>query len=426
MKQLVEILEKIMEYREPRRSVCMFTNLFPPVVSGSSTQSFLSSRELVQRGWDVVVITAQVAADTSSYEQVDGVHVYRLPAFGLPRLPIAFNFPWLSYTFTPANLKRIEVILDRHQPAVLHLHNHMFDLAFSAALMRRRRKIPLVVTIHTMIRHANGFYNLLLYPLDRLLLKNAVIRQADAVLCPDLNIMEYVHGAFGRLDAKMLPYGISKPLAAAPELVQLLREKYQLNGKKVILSLGHVHEIRNRKDLVEAMPVILNAFPNTILLIVGVVATTTPAETARKLGIEKAVVFTGQQPHSNIAAFFELADLEAHWLTQDKPEKTSLGVATMEAMNAGKTILVVANENTYGPKVLCNGENLVLVEPDNPKKLADVILQLFRDDTKCLAIGQKARETIRTHFSWDVICARTISIYESLLCLPLENSRQAA
>ena len=131
---------------ETRLKVCMFSNLFPPVVSGSSTQSSTLARELVKRGHEVVVITAHVDSNTPAYEHLDGVHIYRLPALRLPRLPIALNFPWLSVTFTPGNQRRIAAILDRHQPDVLHLHNHMFDLAFSAVRMHRRFKKPLVVT----------------------------------------------------------------------------------------------------------------------------------------------------------------------------------------------------------------------------------------------------------------------------------------
>src|SRR5205807_1271870 len=101
--------------------VVMFSNLYPPVVSGSATQSSSLARELAKRGCEVAVITARVAGGSPEYERVDGVHVHRLPALRLPKAAIALNFPWLSYTFTPANLRRIAAILDRHSPDVLHL-----------------------------------------------------------------------------------------------------------------------------------------------------------------------------------------------------------------------------------------------------------------------------------------------------------------
>ena len=45
---------------EVQLNVCMFSNLFSPVVSGSSVQSGLLSRELIRRGHRVSVVTAHV------------------------------------------------------------------------------------------------------------------------------------------------------------------------------------------------------------------------------------------------------------------------------------------------------------------------------------------------------------------------------
>ncbi|MDQ3817297.1 MAG: glycosyltransferase [Acidobacteriota bacterium] len=117
-----------------------------------------------------------------------------------------------------------------------------------------------------------------------------------------------------------------------------------------------LHEIRNRKDLIEALPGVLKKFPDTLLLVVGTVADQSPVQAARRLGISESVIFTGAVPHKEIPALLDLADIEAHWLTQDSPEKTSLGIASLEAMGAGKVVLSAANENTYGPGVLKNGE----------------------------------------------------------------------
>ena len=396
-------------------NVCMFSNLYPPVVSGSSTQTASLSRELARCGCQTVVITAKVTRDSKEYEEVDGVYVYRLPAIRLPKMPISLNFPWLSYTFTLRNLRHIENIIKQHSPDVLHLHNHMFDLALSAVLMHRRTKKPLVITIHTVIKHARNFYNLLLYPADRLFLKHLVINQADALICPDLNIKDYVRDAFGKSDAALVPYGISLPETPIDGLVERLMTKYHLDGKRVILSLGHVHEIRNRKDLIEALPGVLEVFPNTVLLIVGTVADDSPAVLARKLGLHESVIFTGHVPHSEVPAFLALADLEAHWLNQDVPQKTSLGIASLEAMGAGKVVLAAANENTYGQGVLRNGENIVFVEPGNPRQLARTIVELLSDEERCRAIGHRASQMVKEHFSWDSVCARTLDLYREVI-----------
>jgi len=179
--------------------------------------------------------------------------------------------------------------------------------------------------------------------------------------------------------------------------------------------LGHVHEIRNRRDLVEAMPSVLKVFPETVLLIVGAEATRTPSDTARKLGISDAVVFTGPMPYDLVPAFVKLSDIEAHWLTQDSAEKTSLGIATLEVMGAGKTVLAAVNEDTHGHGIICNGENLILVEPHQPEKLAHTIIDILGDDERRVRIGRNARSTIKDNFSWDTVCEKTAGLYHKLL-----------
>jgi glycosyltransferase involved in cell wall biosynthesis len=391
-------------------SVCMFSNLFPPVVSGSSTQTFALAREFARRGCEVAVITAKVEAESEDQEVVQGVHIYRLPALRLPRMPITFNFPWMSYTFTPWNLKRIYRIVEKHDPDVLHLQNHMFDLAFSAALTSRKLKRPLVVTIHTVLKHDSALFNLLLHPIDRLILKPLVMDRTSAVICPDINIRAYVQEAFGR-SAHIIPYGIDLPAPPDSELIERIRAQHGLGGRRMILSVGHVHAIRNRRDIVEALPTILARHPDTVLLIIGNVGDSTPLELARKLGVSEAVIFAGPVPHPEIPAYLALADLEAHWLSQDGPEKTSLGVASLEAMAAGKLILAAANEETYGPGILRNNENLVLVEPGRPNELANVIIDLLSDEDRRNSIGRRARQTIHEHFSWNSLSARVFDVY---------------
>jgi glycosyltransferase involved in cell wall biosynthesis len=148
------------------------------------------------------------------------------------------------------------------------------------------------------------------------------------------------------------------------------------------------------------------------LLIVGAVGTDIPAKTARILGVQDSVIFTGPVPHAEIGAFLALGDLEAHWLNQDSPDKTSLGIASLESMGAGKVVMAVANENTYGHGVLRNGENVILVEPNNSRKLAHTIVSILGDPKRCRVIGQRARQTIEEHFSWKNISTKTLAVYQ--------------
>src|SRR5262249_13196677 len=108
------------------------------------------------------------------------------------------------------------------------------------------------------------------------------------------------------------------------------------------------------------------------------------------------------------------AELEAHWLNQDRPEQTSLGIATMEAMGAGKTVLAAANANTFGRGILQHNGNLLLVDPGRPEHLARQLIEILCDDARRQGIGQCARQTIRKHFSWEAISAQTLRTYQDI------------
>jgi glycosyltransferase involved in cell wall biosynthesis len=397
------------------KCVCIFSNFYPPVVSGSAVQVEGLCRELAKHGWEVVVITAYVVEGSPRYEIVDGVHVYRLPALRLPRaITLGFDFPWLSITFKPANIKRIRQIMEKHRPNILHLHNYMFDLAFGAVYARNVFKVPTVLTVHTHLRHPSFFINLIFYLVEQLLLKGLVVRKMDCVICPDMNAVNYVVHEFGNVPTAHIPYGIQLSTLSANTKSDL-RKRFNLEGKRVILSLGHLHAMRNRKDLILAMPHILKEIPNAVLLIVGDVSIHLPAEWVKKYDIDGSVIFAGPLQHAEVSGLLELADLEAHWLNQDKPEKTSLGIASLEAMSAGITVLAAANLDTYGKGTLANGENIVIVNPDKPEELAKIILDLLHDDSRRSRIGGCARQTILDHFSWDSVCKQTIQVYESVI-----------
>ncbi|MCP4376805.1 MAG: glycosyltransferase family 4 protein, partial [bacterium] len=284
------------------RSICMFSNMFPPVVSGSSIQSSSLARELISRGHRPFVICARVDAASKEYEELDGVPVYRLAAIKLPKLPIAMNSPWLSYTFTPGNIQRVIEIFNRHSPEVIHLHNHMFDLSLMAVRMRKRFAIPMTVTLHTMIRHSKSIYNALLYPVDRLVLRKMVAEQSETLICPDDNIMDYARQAFPRTARTMIPYGIDILDQPDPSAVDRFRSTYGLEGKRVILSLGHVHGLRDRRELVAALPAVRKAVGDVVVLIVGDEGVDTPRKLAADLGMADTVIFTAHIPRDQVSA----------------------------------------------------------------------------------------------------------------------------
>ncbi len=395
--------------------IAMLTNLFYPVATGSSTQVRGLSKALAAAGHHVIVITAHVDRSSPARESMDGFEVFRIPALRLPEMAISLNFPWLNWVLWPANLSRIEVLLREQKIDVIHVHNHMFDMAFVAALLRRRLGLPLVLTMHTVIKHANRAYDAILRTVDRAFLKRAVIDNVDRLICPDNNMRAYVEERFRHMDSDVVTYGVDEPDAVTNEQRDALRARHSLDGRRIIVSVGHVHAIRNRHELIRALPAVARAFPDVLLLVVGGVFDGSAQQLASELGVDKNVLFVGAQPRASISAFLSVADMEAHWLNQDEGTWASPGLASMEAMYSGLPVFTVAPENIYGPGVLRDGHNVLLVQRNDVDTLAARIIEILGDETLRRSIGQAAAATCAANFSWPHIAAMTVSSYRSLL-----------
>ncbi len=392
-------------------TVCIFTSFYPPIQSGSATHCADLSKELTKYGCKVVVITSNLNANSQEFEIRDGVHVYRLPAIRLPKTPIALNFPWLNISFFPSNTRRILNIMKIHSPNVIHLHNHMFDSAFHAVKIAKKTNTPLVITVHTMIKHTNFFFDLILRFIDKFILKFLIVQKADMVICPDHIIQKYVTQNFVVEKNTIIPYGITPLPEPNLQKMQAIRKKYNIGDGPVILSLGHLHETRNRKELISILPALLEQFPTLKVVIAGYIGTDSTSRLAAKLGVSDHLILTGVVPYSDIQEYFGIAQIEAHWFDEQHPHKT-LGIAAQEAMSAGKVVIGNADENVYGEGVLQNGNNVILISPGNANELLGKITELLIDDKKRAYIENNARQTIQNYFNWDVVCQKTVAAYE--------------
>jgi len=387
-------------------SICMFSNLFPPIVSGSSTFTWELSRRLVARGHKVSLITAQ-SENSESQENVEGIDVYRLPAIRLPQLALAHNFKWMTYTFTPKNISWLINLVAEKQFDIIHQQNHIFDTILSSSLLVRKYKIPLILTIHTFAQHPNKLFDCILSILD-VLARKVIFEKAKLVVSPDSSIQKYVEKRHHIKNSPIIPYGIEIP-SPDPNEVQALSRQFNLGDKyPVILSLGHVNLLRDRADIIQAMPVVLKKFPNAQLLIVGAVDISTPLQLVKQLKLENHVTFTGALPHNQVVALFALSTMEAHTANTQYPGP---GIATMEAMASGLPVITGEIDKQYDFKYLQNWENLVMVTPNRPEVMAKAILQLLEVEGLCQRIGGNARRTMAEFYSWEAVCSQYESVY---------------
>lgn len=389
--------------------ICMFNNLFPPVKSGSSHFTFMLSKMLVERGHNIAVIAAKVPG-SKEYEVIDGIEVFRLPCIMFPQMEIAHGFKYLSFTFLPSNLKKITKLCKEKNFDILHQHGQIFDTALSSAYTAKKLQIPLVTTIHTPVRHTVPLYSKTLIFLDKNIVKNLIIKHAQVLIAPDQTVVDNINERYNHNWVEEVPYGVDQ-LFATPEEGLAIREKYKLGSRPLILSLGHVHNLRDRCDLIAAMPEIIKHVPDVHLLIVGDIYTQRPVELVEKLGIKSHVTFAGSIPHEEIGAYFAAATIEAHWLGN----APGLGIAAMEAMAVGKPVVSSIGVDDLGKGVLQPGNNIVLIDRGVVSNIAESIIKLLVEPLLRQQIGDNGRKMIEEHFSWQSVTTKMEKVYQKMV-----------
>ena len=390
--------------------ILLISNWFPPIISGSSYYTKSLAQALEARGHDVVVVTLDWGTSAALEEELP-FPIYRLPVVRSPKLPVFYNLERMGFAFTPGNGRRLKELVEKHRSQLLHCVNHIFDTSFLAVHVARTTKIPVVGSITTPVQHQNPWVQRLYHLGDRLLLGRWGVSQWDGIVSLDQTVHEYVGRVYGREAQErsvVIPFGVRLELQSDYQNASLERAK-----RPQILMVGHIHPFRNPSQLIRAMPHILAAVPDTRLVLAGRVDLQEPVRTARELGLsDKQVTFLGETPHSKAVELMKSSHVFATWVTGPYP---SLGTAPLEAMLCGTPVVSDLPENLFGEGLLKEGENIVLVDSENPKSIAQDIVGLLRDEARRQKIGASGRRFVLKHLSWSRIAETMEGFYETIL-----------
>ena len=134
--------------------------------------------------------------------------------------------------------------------------------------------------------------------------------------------------------------------------------------------------------------------------------------TARELGIEDAVLFTGRVPHDQVLAYYALIDL---FVVPRRAEATSELVTPLKPYEAlaVKRPVIVSDVGALR-EIIRDGFNGRTFTPEDPMALADVAEQLIDDPAAREALAAAGYEWVTTERTWASNGARYRAIYEEL------------
>lgn len=385
--------------------IAVVNNFYPPRVGGSSHLSDALARGYAERGHEVLVVTAAYAGATTE-ERRDGLRIVRLPAWTIPetRLSVAFD---ISFASRPSLPRRLSRLLDDFGPDVLHQHGQFFDLTWASGRWARRRGVPALLSVHTRLENPQASYARVFRGLDAWLVRPALRRYRPRIVVMDKLMDTYIRDRYAGAHAGLVPIPVGvDPAVTTGGDGPRVRAAHRLGAAPVILSLGHVIPLRDRLDLVEAMPKVLAEHPAAVLLVVGRVYYDLFLRRAAELGIAHAVRSVGAVPKAEVADYLAAADVECH------ESGIGLGTASLEAMAAGVPVVAPVDADNF-PGIDLTGR-VLLVPRGDPEAIAGTIAAALTDRDRTAALARAGAALVAERFSMSTVLDQHLAVLAEL------------
>lgn len=190
-----------------------------------------------------------------------------------------------------------------------------------------------------------------------------------------------------------------------------LREQLGLSDKKVIVSVGRLVHRKGQDTLVESLPKILAAIPDTHLLFIG----EGPykeylVKRATELGVLDAITFIGRIQYADLPRYICVGDIFAMPSRSRLAglEVEGLGIVYLEASACG--LAVIGGKSGGAPDAVLEGETGYAVDGTSAAEVADAVIKLLLNPDLARAMGARGREWIIDEWRWDLWATRFASL----------------
>ena len=344
-----------------KKKILIVTRNLPPLIGGMERLNWHIADEL-SKNHKIIVISHSKAKfeappDTSFY----GVRLNPLPLFLLLAFMTTF---WVCL---------------RQRPDILFAGSGLTApiATFWAKFFRKKS----IVYIHGLdIGTNNKLYNLLWIPF---------IRSSDQIIAnssPTYDIC--LKKGVNEKNLSIIHPGVSFPPQPRNEqLIQQLKSQYDLQDKKILISVGRLTERKGLNEFIDlSFSKIVKAIPNTVLVVIG----DTPNQslnknlqskelilsTVKKHNIDNNIIFTGNISDDDVlSSFYYLADLHIFPVKHIPEDPEGFGMVAIEAAAHGTPTVAFATGGIVD--AVAQGVSGYLVEKNNYSQLSKQVITLL-------------------------------------------------
>jgi len=376
--------------------VLMVTGEYPPMEGGVADYSHILAERLVRRGVTVHVLTSAEAGPSG---ERDGIMVH-------PQMP--------DWSFR-SSFRFFGELVEQVSPDVINIQYQTAAFGMLPAvnlLPRRFPRVPFVVTFHDLLVPY-------LFPKAgrlRTWVNHELARSAAAVIVTNAQDRQKLESVEGIRRLELIPIGSNiTPVLPADYDRETWRRRWGVNSRTMLLCyFGFLNESKGGEELIEALRLVLDrGIPVHLMMIGGTVGASDPTNRAyldrvreriEALGVRDQVFWTGYMPNEDVSAAFVSSDA----CVLPYRDGASFRRGSLMAALAHGLAVVSTRPQAPTPEMV-DGENIVLVSPNQPTELANAIEWLWADPDRRRRIG-KGAEAVSHLFDWDLIADRMLGV----------------
>lgn len=371
------------------------------------------AQTMARRGIEVVVFTRRT--DPSRPTVVSprpGYRVVHITAGPSQELPMAM-MPDLVPEFTEGVLGWMA----RDRTRFDLVHSHYWLSGWSGVLIKEVLEIPLANSFHTLGRIKDLTRRSDEAPSSRMrtLTEEEVIAQSDCVIASTPYEFDDLAEHYGATPERLCtsPPGIDHRVFRPGDRDEA-RQWLGLGPEPIVLFAGRIQPLKGPDIAVAAVAQLesIEAAPPHLLIVGGPSGPDGDAEllrvrqAAEDLGITDRVHCLAPQPHAQLVAFYQAADV---LIMPSRAE--SFGLVAAEAQACG--LPVVAGAVGGLPYVVSDGISGLLVDGQDPAAYAGALAKVLEDPALAAHLSAGAVE-FAAQFSWPSTADRLLELYSGI------------
>lgn len=395
-------------------NICFVSREYPPETGfgGIGSYVFDLSQELSKNGHEVHVISFSLEG-SRSYDE-GHVHVHRIKKSELGALwRIDRYLPLSNIVRSYVVAKRIREI-EREKPFDIIEFAEYGAEGFWYAL--RTRRIPYIVKLHTPFLLHDKYNSSKPHFRSKVvhLMEKFMVKRASGISSPSRALHQYAVEDYKIYDKRIsvIPNSIDTRLFTPS--ADVFPENHR---RRKVLYVGRYEKIKGTHVLCEAIPIILKSLPDTHFTFIGADTNTDINGGSHRnyllrrmseMNVQRNVTMLDRINRPELVKYYQECSLVvAPSLFENFP------MTCLEAMACGKAI--VSTKVGGITEMIIDGVTGVLVDADNAEELAQVIINLLKNDYIREVLGKKARDRVQALFSGRIIADKTVSFYKQVI-----------